>query len=302
MKRQWYYRGSLKSCNYACSYCPFSKRKGSARELQEDQAALFRFIEKINRTQDAEGAVQIVPYGEALIHPYYWEGLANLSQNPRLEAVGAQSNFSFPLEQMLSVYCAHGGVVDKLRLWGTFHPQMTSAEQFAHQCRGLSAQNILYCAGAVGVPANLKVIRRLREMLPASVYLWINKMDGLGRAYTASEIRNFLKIDDCFDMELAHYRADTALCADSRFVEADGTMRRCNLSRQILGNFYDDGGSGFDKHIEQLPQHRQSCGRKECSCYLSYCNRSEEKLRRFLPYPAFRLVQPVGSAEREEES
>ena len=27
------YRGSLKSCNYHCSYCPFSKHPQSMREL-----------------------------------------------------------------------------------------------------------------------------------------------------------------------------------------------------------------------------------------------------------------------------
>ena len=61
--------------------------------------------------QQKGGAVQIVPYGEALIHPYYWEGLAALSRSPVIDAVGAQSNFSFPTEEMLSVYRDRKSVV-----------------------------------------------------------------------------------------------------------------------------------------------------------------------------------------------
>lgn len=279
MKRQWYYRGHLKSCNYSCSYCPFSKKRGSVQEQQQDKSALFRFIGRINEMPSAEGAVQIIPYGEALIHSYYWKGLAILSQNPRLDAVGAQSNFSFPVNEMLSVYHRHGGIIEKLRLWGTFHPEMTSVEQFAKQCALLHAQNVSYCAGAVGIPEQFDSICLLRKSLPSSVYLWINKMDGMKRAYTPSEIENFRKIDPYFELELIHHKADITFCADSRFVESDGTMHPCNLSRQNLGNFYDNVAASQPS----------SCDRKECSCYLSYCNRMEPELISFMPYPAFRI-------------
>lgn len=297
MKRQWYYRGSLRSCNYACSYCPFSKQIGSARQLREDKEALFRFVERINGMESAEGAVQIVPYGEALIYDYYWQGLAALSRNPRLDAVGAQSNFSFSVEQMLDVYRAYGGILDKLRLWGTFHPQMTAVKQFVSQCTKLSACQVQYCVGAVGVPAHLEAVRCLRKELPQQVYLWINKMDGLGRRYTEGEIAAFAKIDAYFGMELAHYTADTQLCADNRFVEADGTAYRCNLCQKSLGNLYD----GSWEEIQESGQTGESmhglddryvCGRKECSCYLAYCNRLEGQMAPFGPYPAFRI--PAG--------
>lgn len=291
MKRQWYYRGSLKSCNYTCSYCPFCKQKGSGHQLQQDREALFRFIERIGGMESAGGAVQIVPYGEALVHDYYWQGLAVLSQNPRMDAVGAQSNFSFPVERMLSVYRAHGGVLDKLRLWGTFHPQMTTGKQFVSQCAKLSAYQIAYCAGAVGVPAHLEAIRCLREGLPSQVYLWINKMEGMGRKYTASEIEAFVKIDAYFGMELAHYTADTSVCADNRFVEADGTVYRCNLCRKSLGNLYDSSWEEVweSGRMQEGDYRNYVCGRKECSCYLAYCNRLEGQMRPFRPYPAFRI-------------
>ncbi len=282
MKRQWYYRGSLKSCNYSCSYCPFSKKKGSLREEQNDKAAFFRFVENACDGEMVQGAVQIVPYGEALIHSYYWEGLARLSCNAHLDAVGAQSNFSFPVKQMLSCFKGQGGDIDKLRLWGTFHPEMTSLEAFVEQCRQLTKQKISYCVGVVGVPEYISIIRKLRHALFDSVYLWVNKMDGLGRAYTMSEKKVFLEIDPYFEMELSHHKSDETLCMDHRFVEADGTIRHCNLTRQTIGNFY----------YNNAPDKTMVCGRKECSCYLSYCNRKEVVPGSFLPYPAFRI--PAG--------
>lgn len=276
MKRQWYYRGSLKSCNYSCSYCPFSKQKGSVKEYQEDKKALFSFVDAMEK-EGREGAVQIVPYGEALIHEYYWEALARLSKNPALEAVGAQSNFSFPVEKMITHFLEHAGDIRKLRLWGTFHPEMTSAQSFVSQCQKLLDKKVSFCVGAVGVPKQLSLIKQLRQTLPEQVYLWINKMDGLKRSYTSEEKAAFLEIDEYFEMELKHHPANPSLCVESRFVEADGTLHGCNISRQCLGNIYER------EEIEEY------CSRKECSCYLSYCNQPLEQLLFFQPYPAFRI-------------
>lgn len=282
MKRQWYYRGSLRFCNYSCSYCPFSKGTCSMSAIQRDREAFFRFTDRMI-SQEYKGAVLLVPYGEALIYPYYWEGLAALSLSPAIDAVGAQSNFSFPAEKMLGVYREHGGDMEKLRLWGTFHPDMTSKEQFARQCMYLTERKVSYCVGAVGVPGQLKKIRGLRKMLPDSVYLWINQMDGLKRRYSDSEIEAFLEIDAFFRQELKYYKADITKCADNRFVEADGTMRRCNISRQSIGNFYED----------VLPDaketDRKGCTGRACGCYLAYCNRKDAALPFFGTYPAFRI-------------
>ena len=286
-KRQWYYRGSLKSCNYTCGYCPFSKKQETLRQLRQDKEALLRFTRQFQK-RGLGGAVLIAPYGEALIHDYYWEALGALSGNPRVEAAGAQSNFSFPVDQMLDIYHRHGGDLKKLRLWGPFHPEMSSVEQFTATCRRLSDRGVLYCAGAVGVPDHLDVLWQARRELPEDVYFWINKMDGPGRRYTQEEIYAFTQIDPYFDLELMHHRADGRLCGDNRFVEADGAMRRCNLSRAVVGNFYDPdcGESATDG---QPPAEDRACGRKRCGCYLAYCNRRQERLLFFQPYPAFRI-------------
>lgn len=293
-KWQWYYRGSLKSCNYSCSYCPFSKKRSSSKKLEEDRQQLFRFIGKLEEQKNAGGAVQIVPYGEALIHKYYWEGLAKLSKNVRFDAVGAQSNLSFPVDEMINFYEAQGGDISKLRLWGTFHPEMTAVEDFVSQCEALKKRQVSFSVGAVGVPEQISDIRKLRKCLDDSIYLWINKMDGLGRNYTESEIDEFLAIDEYFEMELKHYPTDVNLCKNSIFVEADGRMRRCNLCRQSMGNIYEEIGQDIPPHntaenFASLEKASQPCSRKECSCYLAYNNRNEKELFFFQPYPAFRI-------------
>ena len=69
---QWYYRGCLYSCNYSCTYCPFSKRPHANREeLAKDEECLTRFVSSLmeKTEEDKEKcAVQIVPYGEAMVH------------------------------------------------------------------------------------------------------------------------------------------------------------------------------------------------------------------------------------------
>ncbi len=277
--RQWYYRGSLKSCNYSCSYCPFSKKSSSAKFLEVDRRQFFRFVERMEQFEETKGAVQIVPYGEAMIHSYYWEGLARLSNLNWIEAVGAQSNFSFPVEKMLEYYKQQGGRIEKLRLWGTFHPEMTSVEQFVEQCKILSRWNVLYCVGVVGNPSQISEIKRLREQLDYSIYLWVNKMDGLGRNYTQEEITQFQEIDEYFSLELKHHVVESGICGNQIFVEADGSMKRCNLCRGEMYNLYE--------HLPDEPM--LSCTRKECSCYLAYNNCEIKDLLFFHPYPAFRI-------------
>lgn len=278
--RQIYYRGSLDFCNYDCSYCPFSKRGEDRRLLERDREQLVRFTETMGR-EDFAGAVQIVPYGEALIHEYYWQAMAELSKLPGIQVVGAQSNFSFPVEEMLRVYQECGGCMGKLRLWGTFHPEMTTVNEFLRQCEKIGEAGVLFCAGAVGVPGNLDLLRQLREGLDQSVYFWTNKMDGLGRRYTQDEIGAFLELDRYFGLELRHFPADADACAESALVQGNGDIRPCVSCHSKMGNLYTDG-------LSRLPG--KTCTREICECFLSYGGRSDiSELLDFAPCAAFRI-------------
>ena len=146
------YRGSLKSCNYQCSYCPFSKHAMSKKELIKDSVQWRNFVQRLKVQAEPLGvrALMITPYGEALIHPWYWEGLATMSAEKTIDAVGAQTNLSFSIEEMLKLYHSLGGILKKLHLWATFHPEMISVEAFAKKVRVLWENGIVLCVGAVG--------------------------------------------------------------------------------------------------------------------------------------------------------
>ena len=280
------YRGILKSCNYSCSYCPFSKHPVSQAELAHDQKQWESFVRIYEEKAWMSGirALMLVPYGEALIHAWYWEGLARISALPWTDAVGAQTNLSFPAARSLEAFQKAGGVLKKLRLWATFHPQMTGVSEFAQNCRTCLKYGVSICAGAVGVPENTGLLRQLRRQLPQQVYVWINKMDGLGRAYTEEEKKAFLDIDPYFYRELSGHPADVQACRDRLFVQADGTLRLCCLStaRDAGAGAYVSSG----RHAESQPL----CRRRQCSCYLAYGgmqNLINDAL--FGPYPLFRI-------------
>ena len=307
------YRGSLKSCNYHCSYCPFSKHRGTEGEYGKDRRQWERFAESLAERAErglGPGALMIVPYGEALIHSWYWEGLGRLSALDGMEALGAQTNLSFPVERFLDVYRKAGGKKEKLRLWATFHPEMTEAESFAETCKHLLEKGVSLCAGAVGVPGNLPEIRRLREMLPEDIYLWINKMDGLRRPYTREEREAFEEIDPFFKRELVPVKAEPDRCRGRIFVEGDGKVHSCNISPVRKENWYDwflrqegcSGNEAMSSTDETMGSGNEAvcfpgepvCSRKLCSCYLAYGGRSDVTSRLlFGEYPLFRIPRTV---------
>lgn len=276
------YRGSLKSCDYSCSYCPFSKREAADRELERDKTQWERFTDSLQDRAQALGirALLVAPYGEALGHPWYWEGLAKLSALDQMGAVGAQTNLHFSVEKALDIFFKGGGQPEKLRLWATFHPEMVSVAVFAEKCADIQRAGIALCAGAVGVPEDMEVIRRLKHALPEGVYLWINKMDGLRRPYTAEEREAFTEMDPYFGLELAYPPGDAVKCQGRLFVEGDGKMRACNISPPYGVDWYTWEGA------LPIPQ----CRRRVCSCYLAYGGR-EDPLDRILfgKYPLFRI-------------
>ncbi len=301
------YRGSLKSCNYKCSYCPFSKHRISERELEKDKKQWFHFVESVVHTvqentilgKRAEehdfrktlGGIMVAPYGEALIHSWYWEGLARLSALDRIDAVGIQTNLSFSEQQNLAVFLHKKGKPEKLRLWATFHPEMVSIKEFAEKCKRLKNMGISLCAGAVGNPEMTKQLLALRNILPDDIYLWINKMDGLKREYTQEEQEKFLEIDPYFWRELEVIPAEDKWCRERLFVEADGSMRICNISRKTGINWYDFNGSSREWLSQKEQNHdAEQCGQKICSCYLAYGGRNDFVSQvLFGPYPVFRI-------------
>lgn len=280
-KRTIIYRGNLKSCNYRCSYCPFAKHRALPVEMEKDRENFARFCDSIEKRVQtfSIGAVFIAPYGEATIHRWYWEGLSRLAEIPEIDRVGLQTNLSFSVEERLKGFdFAH-----KLCIWATFHPEMTTVDEFVSKCHQLVKNNVMVCAGAVGVPENIPLLRELREKLSPVIYLWINKMDGLKRNYRPGEIEAFAQLDPFFAYELKHPDAAVQMCADRCFVEADGKIHTCNISRTKGVNWYD----GSEEEIFE-----PVCSRKSCTCYLAYGGRADFPLRSiFGEYPIYRIPE-----------
>ncbi len=294
LKKQFFYRGLIKSCNYSCEYCPFSKHI-SQKELEKDSIELGRFVDFMEKNQLNAGAVQITPYGEALIHEYYWRAMAALSRIPTIDLVGCQTNLSFPVKRMLNVFEKAGGYKEKLRLWCTFHPSMVSQEKFLEQCSMLDEEKVSYCVGSVGVPENKEILMQLREKLLDDVYMWVNPMDGMGRLYTQDEIEAFKNIDIFFPYLLKRKKSQPKQCkgcqGDSLFIHSNGDITPCNISKKKLGNIYEFE----DLNKQPLNENKEykeveKCGQRECSCFLAYSNRLDyPELVCYGKYPAFRI-------------
>lgn len=300
-KRNIIYRGSLKSCNYSCSYCPFAKHRALTAEMERDRQNFVKFCDSIEKRAQAFsiGAVFVTPYGEASIHRWYWEGLSRLAELSEIDRVGMQTNLSFSVEECLTVFDTFRrndfdtslsqknrmspdfDKREKLCIWATFHPEMTTVDEFAAKCHRLIQNHVQVCAGAVGVPGNIQILRELREKLSPAVYLWINKMDGLKRNYRQDEINSFAEIDPFFEFELNNPETDPQMCADRCFVEADGKVRSCNISKARKINWYESNEEEIFTPI---------CGGKRCTCYLAYGGRGDFALKDiFGDYPIYRI-------------
>ena len=78
------YRGPLASCDYACPYCPFAKRRDTPEQLRADRAALERFTRWVSG-RDHRVSVLFTPWGEGLVRSWYRRALVELSHLPHVE-------------------------------------------------------------------------------------------------------------------------------------------------------------------------------------------------------------------------
>lgn len=142
---------------------------------------------------------------------------------------------------------------------------------------------VRFSVGAVGDPRELESIKHLRHLLPETIYLWVNRLDGLKRPYTATEKAAFTAIDPYFPLELSEPAADITACSGGRkslFVTGDGSCYSCNINHRKLGNFY--AGDWQDKPLQ--------CSAKRCSCYLAYALRQDVLPLTFFDWhPALRI-------------
>ena len=253
------YRGPLSSCNYACSYCPFSKRRESTAELAADRRALERFTDWVAGRRDDTISVLFTPWGEALIRRWYQDALVRLTRLPHVERAAIQTNLSCRLDWVEDC--------DKRRLalWATFHPTEVPRARFLARCRELDRRGVRFSVGAVGLKEHHAEIAALRRELPAHVYLWVNAYKRDPGYYAEGDVRRFEAIDALFRINTKHHPSLGRPCragASVISVDGDGTMRRCHFIRQPLGNIYEPG---FEKALFDRP-----CTNATCGCHIGY--------------------------------
>jgi len=258
------YRGRLASCNYACGYCPFAKRRDSREALARDAADLQRFVDWA-LAQSRPLQILFTPWGEAMIRKPYRQAMLALAASPHVRTASIQTNLSGPTNWLAD---APAG---KLGLWCTYHPGETTMARFLDRCARVSASGARYSVGVVALRQHFDDIRALRAALPPEVYLWLNAYNDLGPGYYTEEEQAWLMaIDPWFDFNAHPSRSAGRPCragSDAISVDGDGSVRRCHFLPQVLGNLYE-------QPIAELLNER-SCRRRMCDCYIGYAQRRD---------------------------
>ncbi|MFI6978599.1 STM4011 family radical SAM protein [Embleya sp. NPDC050154] len=251
------YRGPLASCDYDCGYCPFAKRRDSPEQLRADRAALARFANWVTHAPHRV-SVLFTPWGEGLVRSWYRRTLAELSHLPHVERVAIQTNLS------AHPRWTEAADLTRLALWATYHPDQVPHERFLDRCRDLRARGVRLSVGVVGLPEHLPAARRLRDDLPADVYLWVNAAEG--HAYTDSAAAEWATLDPHFGFSRNPHPALGVPCRTGDTVisvDGEGTVRRCHFVPAVLGNLYD---GSFRAGLAPAPP----CPEQTCDCHIGY--------------------------------
>ena len=274
-----YYRGKLNSCNYTCSYCPFGKKSHLTATTQDEQA-WNRFITAIEQWKGGPLQLFIIPYGEALIHRYYRKGIIHLAALPQVAGISCQTNLSFSADEWLDEFSATPTLISKIKIWASFHPEMTSVESFVRRLHTLYNAGIQVCAGAVGNPMAKSVLGDLRNALLPDIYLFINAMQGLKSPLSVEDIRFFTQLDNLFEYDLKNASAQWTICSGGRsscFIDWKGDIFACPRSQVKIGNLYQN----------QILDLLLPCRRKVCDCYIAFSNLTNHPLHRIMGAGAF---------------
>ena len=259
------YRGTLASCNYACGYCPFAKKRDSRAALARDGREVARFTQWV-AAQKRDVSVLFTPWGEALVRRHYRTAMQALAAMPHVRQVALQTNLSGPLSWLDGMAGR-----EKVGLWCTYHPDQTTLTRFLERCARLDAMGVRYSVGVVALQEHLCAIRALRAALPAHVYLWLNAYDRRGPGYYApGELAELDAIDPWFALSRrpSPSRGKPCLAGEASLsVDGDGELARCHFVPERLGNLYVD-------ELEDMLQERP-CPRFKCDCYIGYAQRKD---------------------------
>jgi hypothetical protein len=253
------YRGPLRSCNYACAYCPFAKACATAAEDAADRVALARFVNWAGERHVEQLSVFFTPWGEALTHGRYQRAIARLGWMPHVARVAIQTNLSGRLDWLDDCDTRRVG------LWTTYHPGQVARAQFLAQCAELDRRGVRYSVGVVGLLEHIDEIEAMRAALPPHVYLWVNAYKHAPDYYDAQRLRRITAVDPLFPLNTHRYPSlgEACRCGSSVIsVDGAGTMRRCHFIAEPIGSLYVPG---FLRALRERP-----CTAATCHCHIGY--------------------------------
>ncbi|MEN7550535.1 STM4011 family radical SAM protein [Rapidithrix thailandica] len=268
MRKQWsiLYRGSLSSCNYACTYCPFGKTKNTREELAQDKRELQKFAGWVANRKESIG-VLFTPWGEGLVRKYYQEILTELTHLENVRKIAIQTNLSCSTAWMEKVNKS------KFALWATYHPTQISLEKFAAKCHELDALGIRYSVGFVGFKEDFEQMEKLRALLHPNVYLWVNANKKIADYYSATDLERIGKTDPYFINNTVYHPSKGEACqaGDSVFsVDGEGNVTRCHFVKEVIGNIYEPA---FESVL-----YPRKCVNATCGCHIGYVHMDKLKL------------------------
>jgi hypothetical protein len=252
------YRGSLSSCNYGCTYCPFAKTANTAAELRSDARDVERFTDWVEEREEEIG-ILFTPWGEALPHAAYQRAIVRLSRMKNVRKVAIQTNLSCKLDWLAQ------GNAKKIALWATYHPTQIGRDRFLSRCRTLDDLQIAHSVGVVGLKDQIPEIKTLRGTLNPSTYLWINAYKRDPTYYSSEEVEALEEIDPLFRLNTRYYPSFGRPCRAglSTFsVDGNGNARRCHFIKEQIGNIYD---RAFEDSLTAQP-----CTNATCGCHIGY--------------------------------
>ena len=258
------YRGSLSSCNYDCSYCPFAKTRNTRAELVADAQALDRFVSWVAAASTRTIGILFTPWGEALVHRSYQQAMVELGRLDHVYRVAIQTNLSCRTDWLATADS------NKVALWATYHPSQTARGRFLARCHELDQLGIGYSVGMVGLLDDLDEIEAMREELPAEVYLWVNAYKDVGDYYRPDDVERLTAVDPLFGVNLQDYASRGGACRAGHTtftVDHDGVARRCHFIEDPIGNIHDPD---FADRLTPSP-----CTAATCTCHIGYVHRPE---------------------------
>lgn len=261
------YRGPLSSCNYACGYCPFAKRRETAAELANDREAVARFVAWTAARTEDRISVLFTPWGEALVRRWYREALERLTRLPNVARAAIQTNLSCRLDWVSRCDPA------RLAIWATYHPGEVDRDTFLARCRELARLGIRHSVGVVGLKEHFAEIEAIRAALPDDVYLWVNAYKREPDYYDEDALRFLERVDPLFPTNNQRHPSLGRSCRTGRSVitvDGAGTIRRCHFVPEVLGNIYQPG---FEAALVERP-----CPAPTCSCHIGYVHLDDLKL------------------------